>query len=117
MDFGGLELPSPGGSEFRRMLEGMLSGLREQKDEEFDELGPLSEADRAEWIDIKKVHAVLVNKTKTLDAEKEMNDARRKALWAKIESDTGIFDKNMRITDDFRLLVEKDKTEGCDEGE
>jgi hypothetical protein len=120
MDFGGMGLPMPGGEgadDFRRMLlNGLLAGFRQKPDEEFEEFGPLSETDKTEWASIRKAHEILVNKAKALEAEKEMNDARRKAFWAKLEADTGIFDKNMRITDDYRLLVEKDKEEkkeGC----
>jgi len=99
-----------GGNDFRRMLfESLLAGFRQKKDEDYDEFGPLLETDRAEWAAIKKAHEILVNKAKALEAEKEMNDARRKAFWAKLESDTGIYDKNMRIKDDTILLVEKDK--------
>lgn len=105
-----------GGGDFMRMLERMFSKLKEKSDDEFDVLGPLSDADRAEWIAIKQAHAVIVNKAKALQAEQDMNDARRKMLWTKIESDTGIFDKNMRINDEYMLLVEKEKEEkkGCD---
>lgn len=121
MNLGGMGFPGmPGGEEgndFRRMLfESLLAQFRTKKDEDFDEFGPLSETDKTEWASIQRAHEILVNKMKALEAEKEMIDARRKAFWAKLESDTGIFDKNMRITDDYRLLVEKDKEEkkeGC----
>lgn len=112
--------PTPGGessSEFIRMLQGMLASFRRKRDEEYEVLGPLSETDHAEWAAIQKAHLVLVNEVKSVQAKIDMIDARRKAFWAKIEADTGIYDKNMRVNDDFILLVEKDKEEGkggCD---
>jgi hypothetical protein len=69
----------------------------------------LSESDQAEWKAIKDEYDVVRNQARELEGKKEILDGRRKLFWTKLENDTGIFDKNMRITDDYRLLVEKDK--------
>lgn len=88
-----------------------LKFLREsmtQKAQDFEKLGPLSISDAEEWQSIEKENAKLENEITNLKARQEIISARRKLFWCKIEQDTGIYDKNMRIvgTD---LFIEKDK--------
>ena len=96
------------GNPFLDMLK-MLAAEREKSDDDFDELGPLSESDKAVWKSIHDEYDVLRNQAKELEGKKDMLDGKRKLFWMKLENDTGIYDKNMRITDDYRLLIEKDK--------
>ena len=107
-----LPFPMPeggAGNPFLQMLMHALTASQQKGDDAFDELGPLSESDKAEWKAVREEHSMLVNQAKELEGKSNMLDGRRKVFWAKLENDTGIFDKNMRITDDYRLLIEKDE--------
>lgn len=89
-------------------FKGLFESMQQQPDSDYEILGPLAPTDAAEWKELQAEHLKIKNEAEVLAAKAKMVEAKRELFWCRVEHNTEIYDKNMRIIDG-NLYVEKDK--------